>query len=331
MVGLGAAVPLVANGVLERLVLGQAIRGGRAGGTAREAGAALGQRVDDALVTTLGFNGFRDTVDVVIGGLFVVMLGVGVWLIVRRNNRVVGPALVALAGAVVLARFSNGTGYVPGVFVACPLAVVGLVLAWARVECRWVACVALGSLPLVWYSQFSGNMRPQWGGRYVLVTGALLAVVGVVAAAKHRGILVATAAIAVLMTGAGVMLLSERTHSIADGFEDLVAVRGTVISTEGHILREGGAFYTPRRHWLTAIGEPEVREAFRVARESGDTRARVITAAHAKVAPPAGWERVSAATVEIRPGEPLRVVEFRYSVAPMPARRGSATGLGAPM
>ena len=82
------------------------------------------------------------------------------------------------------------------------------------------------SLPVVWLFQYSGRCRPQWGGRYVLLSGVLLAVAGVVVLRHRRVALVAVVVVSLLVTGCGVVWLSERSHTVADGMERiLVAAR----------------------------------------------------------------------------------------------------------
>ncbi len=49
--------------------------------------------------------------------------------------------------------------------------------ALAARSARWPCC----AVPVVWVFQFTGGANPQWGGRYLLVTGTLLAVGAAVA------------------------------------------------------------------------------------------------------------------------------------------------------
>ena len=171
----------------------------------------------------------------------VACVAAGVWCLARRPTHTpVGMTLFALAAAVYVARFSGGLGYLPGVLTACPLAVAGLVVSWPRRDLRLPTILAVVTVPIVWVVQYSGNAKPQWGGRYVLLSGVLLATVAVIALRHRRQALVATVALSTLVTGVGVVWLAERSHAIADGMETLVARHDqAVISLEGHLLREG--------------------------------------------------------------------------------------------
>jgi hypothetical protein len=134
-------------------------------------------------------------------------------------------------------------------------------------------------LPLVWLFQFSGGAAPQWGGRYVLTTGALLAVAGVVILARAgRVAVVALVVLGLAVTGCGVAWLSQRSHAVADGMEHLVSRDDeAVLSLEAHLLREGGAFYDAERPWLTATDSAEIREAVKVLQRASVREVAVIS------------------------------------------------------
>ncbi len=70
--------------------------------------------------------------------------------------------------------FQHGLGFVPGLLIASPFAAVGLALGW-RSDVRVITVMAVVALPLVWFFQYSGGAGPQWGARYTLLSGALLA------------------------------------------------------------------------------------------------------------------------------------------------------------
>jgi hypothetical protein len=131
-----------------------------------------------------------------------------------------------------------------------------------------IACIAL---PVVWAFQYSGGAGPQWGGRYELVSGALLMIVGVVALAGRRGALAAVLGLSLLVTAFGVTWLSVRSHGVASAFEAIVSRRDqAVISGEAHVLREGGAFYEADAHWLTASSNRQLHAAVGIVRNAGD-------------------------------------------------------------
>ena len=307
--------------LLERMVLGVDLRAGRAVGTRRQPRVrALWSESKEALVTAVGLNGFEPSTDWLLGAATVVLVGVGAWCLaaspgahparcrdVRRRRRPLRRPLLGRASA-----------SCPGCFTACPLAAVGVVLAWSRRACRVPALLAVVALPIVWIAQYSGNAKPQWGGRYELLSGVLLAVVAVVALRDRRAALVATVALSVAVTACGVAWLSVRSHAVADGMETLVARHDqAVVSMEGHLLREGGAFYDPDRHWLTATTGQELRKAVGIVRAAGDTEVAVIAPAAERVpARLGGFVRNGERGLEIRPGERLRVLTYRDSASP---------------
>ena len=134
--------------------------------------------------------------------------------------------------------------------------------------------MAVAALPLVWAFQYSGGAGPQWGGRYTLLSGALLLVAATVVLEGHRNALVAACLVAALVTGFGLAWLSVRSHWVAHGIEQIVDRHDqAVISGEAHVLREGGAFYDDSRHWLTSTSPPELDRAVR--HRAGRRRHRV--------------------------------------------------------
>jgi hypothetical protein len=270
----GASVPLALNRVLEQATLGTDLRGARVAGTATGAGTSIGTRVQEALTTTVGvgLSNIRPSTGWIVGGVVVLLVAGGAWALGQTDRRrvVLGAVLLALAFAVYLTRFSQGLGFVPGMLAASPFAAVGLVLAWHRPRYWRPAAVACLALPFAWLSQFAGGAGPQWGGRYVLLSGTLLAIIGCVALRGHLRATIAVLALAAFVTAGGLVWLSVRSHTIADGMETIVARHDEVlISRQTHMLREGGAFYDSRHHWLTATTDAQLEDAVRIARESG--------------------------------------------------------------
>jgi len=316
-VGVGATIVLVANQLLEGLVLGSSVRAGRAAGTARGVASGLSGRVGEAFTTTFGLNGLRPPLDVVAGCAVVALVGVGIGVLAygAAARRPLGVGALAVATVIVVARSTDGLGFVPGFLVASPFAVVGLVYGWREHRAWYPAFIAVGALPIVWLFQYQGGARPQWGGRYVLLSGAVLAVVGVVVLRRRRGALLATLALALVVTACGLAWLSQRSHAVADGMERLVARHDqAVVSTDAHLLREGGAFYDPDRHWLTAVSDADLRLAAGTVRRAGDRELAVIGEAGQRLPQTlAGYTRRESQPLEILPGRPLVVVTYRLS------------------
>jgi hypothetical protein len=171
---------------------------------------------------------------------------------------------------IVLARFGTGLGFVPGLLVASPLAAAGLFVCWRDRNAWTLGAIALVALPVVWASSYTGSMSAQWGGRYVLLSGVLLAIGACVVLRHSPQALLATCLVAGLVTAGGVVWFSERTHTIADGMEQILARHDEVlIARRDQLFREVGAFYTPSRHWLTAPTDHLLSDAVGVVRESG--------------------------------------------------------------
>ncbi len=314
-IGAGAVVPLLGNQLVERLVFGQSLRAGRAVGTAGAAASGLRGRAGEAFVTTFGLNGVRPPIDVIAGAGFVALVGAGVFALAfaKPPKTLLGVSALVVAVVVLVARFSDGLGFVPGMLVASPVAVVGLIYGWREQRARVVVLVSVVSLPVVWLFQYQGGARPQWGGRYVLLSGVLLAVAGVVVLRHRRLALVATVVLSLFVTGCGVVWLSERSHSVADGMERILSRHDqAIISTDAHLFREGGAFYQPERHWLTAVTDADLVRAARVVARAGDQEVAVVGSAD-RVFPRrlAAFTRGRSERLALLPGTPLRVVTYK--------------------
>ena len=314
----GTGLVQVLNRLLEQATLGTDLRGSRVAGTATGTGGAMGTRVKEAFTTTigLGFSGMRPSAEWIVGGAVALMIAAGAWLLtsIDRRRVVAGTVLVVVAAVVYLDRFSQGVGFVPGLLAASPLAAVGIVLAWRAPRLRFLGAVAVAALPIAWLSQFSGGADPQWGARYVLMSGTLLAVGGYVVLRDHKRALVSVLVVAGLVTGGGVAWLSVRSHTVADGMATILARHDEMlISRQPHMLREGGAFYDVDRKWLTATTGVELREAVKIARDSGVREFALIGAADQPApASVGGYARGGRQLVPfIRPDVKLGVVTYR--------------------
>lgn len=314
----GAGVVVLANRVLEQLLLGTDLRGSRVAGTAGGAGTTLDNRAHEAATTAVGtgMTGLRSSSEWIVGVVVVALVALGAWGMASRNRRHValGAAAFAAGCVVYLVRFAQGWGFVPGMLVASPFAAVGLFLAWRRPALQLPAAIACAALPVAWYAQYQGGADPQWGGRYILLSGALLTIAGVVALREAPRAFVAVAVLAALTTAMGLGWLSVRSHTTADGMAAIVARDDqVVISRQTHMLREGGAFYTADRHWLTATTPAQLREAARIARESGATELALVGGQDQ--APPAtlgNFTRGKTETVSfVRPDVRLQVTTYR--------------------
>ena len=314
----GAGIMVLANRVLEQVLLGTDLRGSRVAGTASGAGTTLGNRAHEAATTAVGtgMTGLRSSSEWIVGAVVVTLIALGAWGMASRDRRRVAPGAAAFAaGAMVyLVRFAQGWGFVPGMLLASPFAAVGVFLAWRRPALRLPAAIACVALPVAWYAQYQGGADPQWGGRYILLSGALLTVAGVVALRTAPRAFVAVLVLAAVTTAMGVGWLSVRSNTTADGMAAIVARHDQVlISRQTHMLREGGAFYTADRHWLTATTPAELREAVRIASESGATEIGLVGGEDQ--APPASLGDFSRGATErvsfVRPDVHLQITTYR--------------------
>ena len=311
----GAALPLAANEVLERVALGGTIRASRAAGTAADVGASATVRVQEAFTTLVGMNRFTRTADYVFGALIVVCIVLAVRAFRRSDEDLPIAGSAAIAGAVFLylVGFSGGLGFVPGMLTASPFAAIGVALGW-RKGVRIITVMAVAALPLVWAFQYSGGAGPQWGGRYTLLSGALLLVAATVVLEGHRNALVAACLVAALVTGFGIAWLSVRSHWVAHGIERIVDRHDqAVISGEAHVLREGGAFYDDSRHWLTSTSPRELHRAVRIVQDAGDTEFAYVVSDGVRIPRVIdGYQRDGIEKVQfLRPDLYLEVATFR--------------------
>jgi hypothetical protein len=257
----GAVLPVLANLLLERAVLGTGVRGARAGTLASRGGSALGGRVADAVLETGGLFSDGGAGGVITSLALVTVLAVlGACAIGRlKLPSALVRGLLALAVALYLARMLQGPGFVPGFVAVAPLVPVGIIATVGRGSLggrvRVAVLAALLSLPPIWLLQWQGNHVAQWGGRYVLVPGALLSVAALVALERtrvDRRVVAAFVGACVLVGLYGAVWHVQRTRRVVAAFRALEAVPADVViaSTDLDLLREGASFYGPHR-WLT--------------------------------------------------------------------------------
>jgi hypothetical protein len=315
LAGLGAV--LVANQLLERAILGNAMRAERAAGTAGMAGHATSLRGQEALTTAVGLNRYDLHTSWFIGALAVAFVAYAAWRFAapRRADLRVGAIALAAAFLLYLVRIADGLDFIPGFLSASPLAAAGIAVGWSVRRWRVVGVLALLALPVVWIFQFSGGAGPQWGGRYLLVTSSLLVIgAAVVLPAMPKAGRIALVALAVLVTASGLAWLSQRSHTVADAMTVLQPHDGTVlVSREQHVLREGGAFYDGRARWLTATTAKDLESAAEIATEVDAPALRVVSIDGRPIPSTIGeWKRAGRARVEFVPGLFVNVVTYTH-------------------
>lgn len=244
----GAAMAVVGDRVVERLVLDGDYRSERTAGQVGGAFEGWTARGRDALTTTIGLLPTADLgVEMVLAAAFVMALvAIGAVLAGADPSPRTVRVLVAIGGVALLAALID-PGFVPGMLTAAPVAVVGLFACAPRVVAPMrVLCIgALLALPAIWALQWTGNLVAQWGSRYQLLSGALLTVCGAVLVGSRLRTFAASAAIAAALTVGtmGLFWHVERTHTISAVLDDVMQVPcdGVLISAQPFLLREGGA------------------------------------------------------------------------------------------
>ena len=286
VMAVAAAVPVVANAVLERALLSGGVRDGRAADSLAGTAGHASSRVTDAALTSVGLFTDERGAALLLGGVLVLTLAV-VGLHLRSpdlvGERVALLAIVVAAGFYAL-RFSTGPGFVPGFAVAVPLAAVGVFAARSAKE-RVVLGTALGALPLVWATAWSGNHVAQWGGRYLLLSGALLTVLAVGAmerAGWRRPAVVGILGLTVVAAAVGAAWHIERTRTVGAAAEAIEGLPAdvVVVTDLGHLGREAGAWY-PDHRWLRTVEAGEFASTAAVARAAGATGLAVVQVAEA--------------------------------------------------
>ncbi len=309
----GLVVPLAANSMVERMVLGSTLRAGRISDNAA-VGGGLRQRASEAITTTIGLNRVPQSRDVVAGALVVTLVAVAVWKSSSTDaaSRRLGLAASGAAVVVYAALAANSLGFVPGLLTASPFALAGLVLA-AKVDDRRFLAIALLALPLVWRFGWTGGANPQWGARYTLTSSVLLAVTAVVALRSSRAGRIVVLAIAVAVTATGWAWLGQRSHGVARVGAHIAALNTpAVISTDAHFLREMGAFYEPHDRWLTATDRSELARAVRILSATGLRRFVLVRAAHDRAPAHLGaFQRGSVEHEAIVPGWQFTITRYR--------------------
>jgi hypothetical protein len=114
--------------------------------------------------------------------------------------------------------------------------------------------------------------------------------------------------IALVMTAFGIGWMSVRTHAV-DSAMSQVAVRDEplVISTWSHLFREGGAFYTPERRWLTAETRPQLDRALQIAEAEQLWPVAIVSVGPNPVDPGVAYRTMRVEHIEFFDDQPLTV------------------------
>lgn len=267
---LAALAALTTNAMIEVAVLGSSMRSSRSAATVEAAGSligSLGTRVREAVITGAGLSTASSASAYLLAGGVALLL----WLVGRRADR---PGEVRLVlgglGMVVALEALNlalgGLNFVPGMLTATPLAGLGLARGWVAGPRRFVTVVAVAGLPLIWLTQYTGGAGPQWGGRYILLSGLLLVVVAVVGleseSAVRVGRTVALAGLAVTVVGVSWSVV--RADSFDHSTRRLASrPEPVLVFSDPFIARESGPVAASHR-WLAATSADARGEALSV-------------------------------------------------------------------
>lgn len=268
----GFAVPWFANVALESDVGGQSrvSRTSSASTAATERAASdLVPRIEEAFQTSLALRSGPVAASVLLGAIVVAVLLVAFHRERRGDQRFARLAIVAAAVPYLTIVFT-GFGFIPGLFLAFPLAIAGLV-QWRRThDCIVIAAVAVCALPIVYAFQYLGGGGPQWGGRYTLSSALLLGIVGLVRLRDRYPVMAkGLVGLSFAVTALGVAWLGVRSHSVDRFFDDVVEQsEDVVIARQAFLIREGGAVSIDRQ-WLSTANEQQFGAAVQIARDVG--------------------------------------------------------------
>lgn len=317
LVAVATALPVAAEAGVEQAVLHAQIRSSRATGEVKDAGAvSAGLRTREAVLTLGGLSPSSDTTAAFGGVLALCVFAVVVVAVRGQGSTVLAIGGLVGLGLLYLVRFSGGLGFIPGLVPTTPFATVGILALGRRAVSRQVAwVVAVCSLPLVWALQFAGGAEPQWGGRYILVSGVVLAVLGMAALGDgERRLRAALTLAAVGVTVFGLAWMTVRTHEVAHFGSRVARENEAVVFGIAHLPRELGSFYDPSRKWLTALGGRNQARAARLLDRSGVRRFGVLDDAAASPPVVLGpYRAVSSRSFGSFLGEPMKLTVYAES------------------
>lgn len=279
-----AAVMYSLNLVLERSLMGASTVASRAASQLPQTGSALGQRLRDIVLTSVGLFPNEDGLGLVVGltaGLAIILLA---WA-ATHGDLSRGARAFAIAVVVLIFgwRLLLGLSAVPGFLAVAPVAALAFTGLFQSRQRILVFGAAL-ALPGIWATEWVGQHAPQWGGRYVLASTAVFLIVAA-SVVEHLGlrkpIVAGLVGLTVVMAGFGVVWHIDRTRSIAATMDTLRSEPSDVVMVTDwpHVGNEGGAWYGEHR-MLDANpvdGVEDLAGTVAIARQMGATRVDVMT------------------------------------------------------
>ncbi|NNF54449.1 MAG: hypothetical protein HKN03_08405 [Acidimicrobiales bacterium] len=249
----GALVPLAANAMLERAVIGASARTDRAVGVVSVSGTDLGQRIQEGIVITASPINLVHPLSLAMAGL--VAVGV-VWTAVALLRSVDVSRPFVLCALIILLVFLRlvvfGPTFIPGMLAAVPAAGLGIGAALYYRQHTLLVLAAL-PIPLVWATQYAGAAEAQWAGRYILTSGLLLVTIGVGLAVSQRprvvaGFLAANVAFSLI----GIAYVIRRTNEFGEANRSLTELTTDVVVFSDDFLAREAAPLGWDANWLSA-------------------------------------------------------------------------------
>jgi hypothetical protein len=126
----------------------------------------LGARVDGIFTTLLRLSYFPRPISAVVLA-FTALLALGMVVAIVRGTDVVRPLAWLTIVAALFAMVAPRPSAVPGLFVACPLLVIGIALGAPSAPRRWLRAGVLLFAAIVALTQYAEGGGAEWGWRYV--------------------------------------------------------------------------------------------------------------------------------------------------------------------
>ncbi len=263
VMAISALLPLGLNAILERAFYGQFLRGQRSLGTITTASEyGVGERLRDGLFVLVSPISYVTPAAFFLG--FAVVLAAA-WAafaaLTERDLRRPGLAVALTAVPLLVRSLAFGPAFIPGLLIATPMAVLGIVMA-VHYRDELIIWLALGPVPLVWLVQYRGATQAQWGGRYLLPSGAILLAYALgrangTAPSLVRCFIIANAVVA----GLGLWMLVDRTQAFGSAHQELASRSESVLVFNSSLLAREAAPLGWDRRWLSAGTDESKAEA----------------------------------------------------------------------
>ena len=261
-----ALAVLVGVGCLDAIVIGASLTE-RSASQAALVGSDLSDRFQDGILTTVSQYPNFDQSYVVFAMMSLGGIALAAWGWERNASRYVRVGFALVVISLVVRLMVAGLTFVPGAFAALPLTAAAPILA-RKLGTRVVVGAVISMVTIIML-QWTGSLGAQWGGRYLLVPAAVVAVVSCTELERrdlrHPAAVLAIASTA-LVAGLGLVWHIERTNGVAESREQILALTtgDVVVSTKSHFGREVAIDLLDER-WLSGSSPELVAQAFGLA------------------------------------------------------------------